>query len=253
MALAVVSTAAPPPTPPEDIPLLYLTWHAPYGDPRARTELSVDCRDMSGVDTLYLTFETRHRSMRFTGMSGTLVFEPQAGDTLGRYWFRARGEANEAMTFVDFDLLLNSAYVDSPWEQLVAGSVGFTHVGGRGRLDVSAHVAPKQAKNLFPGTRYVFSRVKLLRSRGGLPGCDQPMSIAWVGACAYSSLGERMWVPPGPGRRVTLNANGDGVATRRYRPVAAWLPRYAPPSWRTVEVGFEPMRTTPDSTYEPRH
>ena len=203
MVLAAAPIAAVPPTPPADIPLLYLTWHAPHGDPRARTALSVDCRDTTGVDTLYLTFETRRRGFRFTGMSGTLVFEPQAGDTLGPYWFRARGEANEAMTFVDFDLLLNSEYVDSPWERLVTGSVGFTHVGGRGRLDVSAHVTPKQAKNLFPRTRYAFARVKLLRARGRLAGCQQPMSIAWVGACAYSSLGESMWVPPGPNRRVT--------------------------------------------------
>jgi hypothetical protein len=241
---AVPNAVASPPA--NDVPNLYLTWHAPYGDPRARTTLAVDCRDTTGVDVLYLTFETRRQGMRFTGMSGTLVFEPQMGDTLGSYWFRARGEANQAKTFVDFEYF-NSETADTPWESRAVGSVGFGHVGGRGRLDMSAHVPPQQAKNLFPGTRYVVARIKLMRSNGHLPGCDQPMSIAMEAACLYTTLG-RTWIPPGLGHRVTMNAEREGVATGRFRPVAVWVPRFAPPSWRTVELGFEP--DPPESPHE---
>src|SRR5206468_5790768 len=110
-------------------PLLHLTWNAPYGEPRARTDIVTNCSVAAHDDTLWLTFEQPSNNLHCLSVSGALVFEPQQGDTLGSLWFFERGGANAGNIFIAYDML-PSPIVEKPWRGLVDGHVGCAHVGG---------------------------------------------------------------------------------------------------------------------------
>src|SRR3989442_11230866 len=64
-----------------DDPQIYLTWHAPFGQPGATDTLSAPA-GTTRADTLWLSFDSGKSSPTFIGFNGTLIFHPAQGDTL---------------------------------------------------------------------------------------------------------------------------------------------------------------------------
>ena len=237
---------------PDDPPPVHIAWHAPWGSPQATQNLVAECGDTTLVDTLFLTFECPKKYIqRVRGISGALLFEPQAGDTLGAFWFNERGGTNAGNLLVDFDLI-NTDDAQTPWRAYVAGRVGYAHEAGRGRLDLSADVPVAKVLNLFPGMTYYFARVTIHRKRCDLAGCLAPMRITWAG-------GRFRWNRPGskdasfgigPGQSVTWNAPRSSLACRRTRlAIETWVPPFAPPSRAVLAQG--PIQTPVKPSFEP--
>jgi hypothetical protein len=215
-----------------------LSWNAPWGEPRAVSAITVDCADTSDADTLYMTLRSDRSVVPLLGVTATLLFEPQGGDSLGSFWDLERGGVNNGSLLIDFDLVA-SENCSTPWKTLVAGRVGYSRVGGRGRLDVSADVPRTAVFNMNTGNCYILGRITLRRLRGKLAGCRQPMRVSWIGGIIRSTRpgSESLALVPGPGRSVTQNAPRSGIACRRTRlAVETWTPRLAPPSWSAMPV-----------------
>ena len=230
-------------------PELFMSWRAPWGDPRATQTIVADCADTTGADTLYLTIRSPRNVLPLLAMTGTLLFEPQRGDTLGEFWNLERSGANAGHLAVDFDLL-SSDLCSSPWKVLVGGSVGYTRAGGRGRLDMTADVPFAHVYNLHPNECYFFGRVTLHRARGYLAGCGQPMRISWIGGRVRSSRrgSESLAFGIGPNRTVTWNAQRQGLGTRRTRlAMETWVPRHAPPSRGSLPVVVSSPQVPPQA------
>ncbi len=223
---------------PIDAPRVHLTWNAPWGDSLASSSLTVDCADTSRVDLLFLTFESPRNILPLTGVSGTLLFEPEAGDTLGPFWFFERQDRNAGSLAVDFNLR-NAAGCLSAWRGKVDAGVGYGRVGQRGRLDLSADVAAADAQNLNPNTCFMFARVVIRHNRSELDGCKRPMRITWVGGRFRSHRpgSEELTTVTGPGHSVTWNAPRSGVNVRRSGPaIVTWVPRFAPSSRAALQL-----------------
>ena len=227
--------AAPKPiAPPEG----YLSWNAPAGEPLASRNLVPGGLDSTAADQLYLSIRVPRNIVPLVGLSGTLLFEPEDGDTLGAFWDFERGGANAGSLQIDFDKP-GTAECTKPWNGLVTGHVGYSRAGGRGRLDLSADVTPERAHHLVPSGYYLFARVTVPRTRCALPGCHQPVRITWVGGNLRSSRpgSESIWFGRGPERSVTWNAPPRGMTTRNTRlAVETWVPRFAPPSRKSIQV-----------------
>lgn len=243
------AASAPPPVRRIQQPELFLSWNAPWGEPRASRAIVADCSDTTGEDTLYLTLRSPRNVLPLLGMTGTLLFEPQRGDTLGPFWNLDRTGANAGNLLVDFDLL-SSESCSSPWKVLVGGRVGYSHVAGRGRLDITADVPFAHVYNLYPNECYFFGRVTLRRARASLAGCKQPMRISWIGGRVRSSRkgSESLVLGIGPERTVTWNAPLKGIGTRRTRlAMETWVPRHAPPSHGSAPVVVAPPPGLPQA------
>ena len=139
-------------------PQLFLSWHAPYGEPGASSTLDVACDATSPVDTLYLSFDPGSFGRGVVSMSGVLLFHPGPGDTLGDFWFFKRGSANEGGLLVDFANVLFPCY--RPWEGAPSTSAAYyNNRSGRGRLDLFCWIPLERSTWVVPGNTYCFARV----------------------------------------------------------------------------------------------
>ena len=225
--------AVPPSVRPAPPPVIHLTWHEPYGSPRATTSNTSSCDDTTTLDTLWLTYECPERVIHAMTVSGSLLFEPQAGEPLGSFWFFERNAANSGNLFVDFNIAF-PAPIKTPWSGLgpVLGPVGYTHEGGRGRLDMTALGPDGQAGVTDRGVLYAFARVIISSRHAELDGCRRAMVIRWAGARFITRFEGDLRVPPGPGQVVTWNAPRGGTPRATARgPAAFWTPARAPQSW----------------------
>jgi hypothetical protein len=219
-----------------DLPVVHMAWREPWGEPGAASAITRACGDTTLVDTLYLTLQAPKQHLPITGLSGTLLFEPMGGDTLDPYWHLERGDDDAGSLLVDFDFLERGA-ATSPWQAFVVGLVGYTRVGGRGRLDFSADVPNWRAKLLWPGTNYLCARVMLRHPARYAAGCARPMRVTWVGGRVRSTRAgsEELSFALAPLRSVTLNAPRGGFARRRLGlAMETWVPRLAPQSRLTL-------------------
>jgi hypothetical protein len=247
--IAAISAVTPPPATAAirkvvERPLLHLTWHEPYGSPRATTRLAPDCSNATGEDTLFLTFETPKSILHYLSISGALVFEPLDGDTLGSYWDFERGGQNSGNILIGFDPQYSDYYRFS-WEGAVEGHVGYTRAAGRGRLDISVN-GPNVARGgaSIQGQQFLFARVIIVHTPRPLTGCNRPMKITWVAARFPSRFEGDVYALPGARASVTWNAPRGPLPppTTRFAPLT-WLPQEVPPSRKVLET----MRGAPTS------
>ena len=230
-SLGIAAAPTPDTRPPIPQPILHVTWNAPYGDPRARSSIAPVCTDTTREDTLYVGFETGSRIVRVKNISAVVLFEPQAGDSLGSFWFFERGGANEGSLIVKYDFV-NGEYADSPWGVGFAyGHVGYTHDRVRGRLDISANAPPPLVKSWAPNLVFCFAQITISHRRSNLSGCGRPMSIACVGARFFTVDNREFRAATSPDQRVPWNPRRGGIPRRGARgPLVTWVPDVAPPS-----------------------
>lgn len=203
---------------------LYMAWGAPYGTPGARSEVTLDCRDTSRVDTLYLSVETGRDLPRLFAMFGRIVFHPAPGDSLGPFWdFRGAG-ANRAGLLVQMDAD-GSFPCARPWLYPGGGGTTYEFTPGLGELLVIYAVKPDDAAPVSGRTRYCFARLLLRQRRCDPGGARRPVCVEWR-EMGYSGGGDDIMVRRGPARFVSVNSPDGGVCAprRRAAAVGAWRP-----------------------------
>jgi hypothetical protein len=217
----------------EEAPRLFLSWHAPAGEPGATDTVTAVCADSMRVDTLWLSFEPTRDEPKFIGLLGELEIYSQGGDTLGGFWDMQPGGGN-------YGGLTGAWGPDSdfpgeqPWHFQGIRAVNYTRTRYRGTLKFFNVVPEFATDSLKAGHRYTVCRVYLRSKRPGLGGCASPACIAWQTA-------ELMFKPEAgtPATRGGENviARGGSVEACWGR-IPAWAPRAIPrPSPHATEPG----------------
>lgn len=170
---ALVTTAAPAWA--KD-PLVYLSWGAPWGQPGARTNLTVT-GDTTRVDTLYLSFDPGDNAPAFVGFTAWLKFHPPAGDTLGAFWHFGRTESNPMALRIEFDVAPYGKM--SPWGGAGMGMPSYEHTSQDGTLRFVYAVPANLGVELKGGSIYSPARIYISHRRAHLSGHDRPLCIEW--------------------------------------------------------------------------
>jgi hypothetical protein len=157
--------------------LMYLTWHAPWGQPGATQQLSFTKTDSTRVDTLFLSFDPGANAPGFIGLSAVLYFWPAPGDTLGSFWHFERDGDNSMSCQVSFDVTGYEAM--SPWKNAGMGLPRYDHTRKRGRLPFVYAVPAGTGTQLEAHKVYCLGRVLISHRRSNLSGYRQPMCIEW--------------------------------------------------------------------------
>jgi hypothetical protein len=186
-------------------PRLHLSWHAPYGAPRAAEVLTSSCGD-GGRDTLFLTFETGMDTTAFLGMESELLFRAPAGDTLGDRW--ADGSNMDVLFPLD-----SIPGCTRPWRG--AQSMSFTYFDrslGSARLRLSNVRPPQVPVAVRDSTLYLYARVLIRHPPAGTPGCDQPICVEWSRAEMLADTTAESTVMADRGSRPFVSVNSPGGA-----------------------------------------
>src|SRR5262245_50256280 len=157
--------------------LLYLTWHAPWGQPGATQQMSFQGSDTTRVDTLFLAFDPGAKAPGFIGLSSVLYFWPAAGDTLGSFWHFERDGENPMSCQVSFDVTGYESM--SPWKSTGMGLPRYKHDRMGGMLPFIYAVPAGTGTQLESGKIYVIGRVLISHKRAQLPGHRQATRMEW--------------------------------------------------------------------------
>lgn len=212
-----------------DEPRLYLSWHAPYGLPGASDTLIRACGDTSRVDTLFLSFDPGRACVTFVGMTATLRFRAQAGDSLGPQW-GAPG-AGPLPRWMRLEWAPDSSSgCPSPWSTRGFGFGGYRKLEGQGVLRMVYAVPSGDTARVEPGRRYGLALLLLRGLPLEGPFCRQPVCVEWTSATMADGSKET----PVEGRdcRVSLNSStrqvcnpaADPPAEKRAEPAKARRP-----------------------------
>ena len=186
-------------------PEIFLSWRAPYGEPRAVDTLVAACGDTARVDTLYLSFRPNANRDSLTAITSALLFHPAPGDTLEAFWGFERGATNNGNLLIMLhpDKLLD---YEQPRAYSGAGQVFFTHENGRARLHMVYFVDRAVSMGVSASQVYCFARVTIRHRRCDLPGYAKPVCIELDSAYVEYSPGNNMTITTGDHRHVTWNA-----------------------------------------------
>ena len=187
-------------------PKVYLTWHAPYGSPRATDTLSAACGDTSGRDTLWLSMHIGADSTNFYAYTMHLLFRAQPGDTLGPNWWFGGKEANPWNVRVEW---VQDSWKDchkpayfAPWT-----TVSYDRTRESGRLYMNYTIRADRAQVVGGDTLYCLARVLFPRPRPGQANCTQPICIEWsYGQFSFDLYGDDSYPQPGSQRFVSWNS-----------------------------------------------
>lgn len=158
---------------------LFLSWRAPWGQPRATTALVPTLRDTNGVDTLYLCMRPGRSSPTFNGFMATLDFRCAPGDTLGAFWAFERTGSNAGALGVQFGPEPEFP-CPQPWVTAGVGRPAWTRTPTGGQLRLVFAVPYTQAGSVDSAGVYALARVLIRHQRSRLSGSAQPMCIEWT-------------------------------------------------------------------------
>ncbi len=157
---------------------LFLTWHAPYGMPRASTALTVACGDTTAEDTLYLVCDPGNDSPSFLGFDATLFFHAQVGDTLGPYW-RSNPDPGDPRILRVLWEPDSTVRFPVPWRSPGLHFLRYDFTRGSGRLRMASG-ARDSGYALKYGTKYLLARVAIHHPGLEFPDCAQPICVEWA-------------------------------------------------------------------------
>ena len=190
-------------------PAVYLSWHAPWGEPRATDTLSTNC-DSTAIDTLWLAINPGFSSPTMLGFSVTLLFHPAAGETLSSMWRKSFMEEKIRLLMIDADPSPGLGYPQMFRTNGVgAASLDMTEHMGRLRIDY-ATPAP-EAIGITPG---LYALARVLVKRPGPPDsrCGEPVCIDWSALeLGVAASDDRRLRTHGPHRFVSLNSPGGAI------------------------------------------
>lgn len=222
-SLSVATAPVRPPT-------LYLSWAAPHGSPRARTDQMLPSGTEAAFDTLYLTFDPGRDAPTLFGISADLYFRANAPDTLSRLWsFNDRAEEDNNAV-LEFASPRDSSWgAPSPWTAQGFGGRKYGRTPGSGRYQIVYAVSEQVAGPVRAGQRYAFARLILPRGQQSIEHSDQPVCIEWAtaGLTFVLDSGEVDAARQGGSRFVTWKSK-DRRACADYTGIAApgsWKPK----------------------------
>ena len=208
-------------------PQLYLSWHAPFGSPRASETLSMASGDTTAADTLYLSFDPGHYDSTFLALDATITVRCAEGDTLSSFWHwgslgqvqlgprHARVEFNDTGTWP----------APSPWRAVGIGQSAYDWTRQSARVRLMYGIAVQQGAPLDSGTIYTIARLVVRHPAARITNATQPLCFEWTGSTfAYSNLLPEESVHYGDHRWVSLNSRG-GAICREYRESLRQAPR----------------------------
>ena len=203
---------------------IYLSWHAPWGQPGATDTLTAGC-DTSRVDTLWLAFDYGKASPSFLGVNGTLVFHPPLGDTLDGWWKREWGKSTPQQIRVMFPPRPDIHYAQ-PFHSGGMGGTMWDSLKAESRLRFIYAIPYRSAVSISRAT-YWIARVILEHPPASDPACGKPVCIEWTEAEITFDVGlDRTFVRNGTHRFVSLNSPGGAVAVpyREVNRLKGWQP-----------------------------
>ena len=158
---------------------IHLSWHAPYGTPRATSTLTVACGDTASVDTLYMTCDVGTDAPSFLGFQAALSIHAQAGDSLGPYWLF--GQESRTPSRVRAIWNADSGLIGRPpWGNVHGqGVLYYEHTRLAGSLQMAFAIPIDSALAVHLADRVVLARVLFPHPAPG-PGCAQPVCIEWA-------------------------------------------------------------------------
>jgi hypothetical protein len=216
--------------PPASPPLLYASWGAPWGTPRASAHVMAPCGTVAAYDTLYLTFDPGRDAPAFFGIMGEVYFRANSPDTLGSLWsFDDRPETDNNFQ-VEFPTPNDSSWgAPSPWKGQGFGAKKYDRTPGSGRLQIVYAVAEQVAGPVKAGRRYAWARLILPRGVKSMGRCEQPVCVEWstAGLTFVLDSGEVDAARQGGSRFTTWNSK-DGRSCADYTGIIApsgWKPK----------------------------
>jgi len=219
------STSVAPPASP---PLLYASWGAPWGTPRAQAQLMAPCGTEATYDTLYLTFDPGRDAPTLFGMTGEVYFRALSPDTLGPLWsFNERPETDNNFE-VEFPTPNESNWgAPSPWRGSGFGAKKYDRTPGSGRLQIVYAVPEQVASPVKAGQRYALARIIVPRGERSMGRCEQPVCVEWAtaGITFDTDKGETDAARQGGSRFATWNSKSG-------RSCADYTGIVAPSSWK---------------------
>ena len=209
---------------------LYLTWHAPFGQPGATDQLMAACGDTTVKDTLYLCFDPGSDIERFQSFTATLYFWAAGEDSLDAHWRFGEGQS---YTRLKAQYTPAIPGVEPAWPASAFAFSGYNSSRGSGKFRMVAAGPSGQGWPLQGGKTYVAAR--LLVPRPADPrSCDHPVCIEW--ALALFGLGNGALPEVKSGQRfVSWNSRGGKVCApmREFAAPPPWQPKLAPPpGWK---------------------
>ncbi len=224
-ALGLLVLAPGAPRAVSDESQIYLSWRAPYGSPRALSDLAAAAGDTSREDTLYLTCDLGTDSPQLNSMTGRLLVHATIGDTLSPYWHF--GHATEEPLRVRVLWGSDSTRgVRFPWSHLQGlGAIHYDCDAGTGELRLIYAVPDAQARPVKYGDRYVLARLVFQRPAAAADA-RHPVCIEWARATLGLTLNFEPEVTRGD-RFVSWNARGAAVCGTFSNPLKpkAWKPK----------------------------
>lgn len=188
---------------------VYLTWNAPYGDPRARSAIEVPCGDTTKVDTLYLCFDPGRDAAHFVGVTVNLYLRPTQGRRLPEFWKGGNvGLAGSPLT-VDFGSDPEAGF-ETVWGSTSIGAPKYDFLETSGRLVLVYANGTKSGPPLRGGRVYGVARVMVRRPAESSDGCGAPMCVEWFSSRLVYAPGEKGNVNRGE-RHVSINSPDGGV------------------------------------------
>jgi hypothetical protein len=225
---ASVDTLRPPPD-----ARLYLTWHAPFGQPGATDQLMAACGDTTAKDTLYMCFDPGRDAEHFQSFTATVYFWAATGDTLDPHL--SFGEGRDIKRLQVQFAPDSVAGAQPAWPTSAFAAAGYNATAGSGKLRMIA-AGPKGSGGwpLEAGSPYVAARLLVPRPSVKGRACDRPICIEW--AFALLGYGDKSLPEIHSGQRfVSWNSPG-GKACAPMRSFAApqpWQPkRQLPPGYK---------------------
>jgi hypothetical protein len=223
-ALLVTVTAFAPRPAHADDPAIYLTWNAPYGQPRASDTLSTTC-DTTRTDTLWLAFDSGKASPKFLAVTATLYFHAAVGDSLSPFWGRDYNGKPRWLK-IEAEPQPGLGY-PQPYRTNGGGGWAYTREGDAGRLRFIYATPYSEAigikRNVYAAARMIFKRPPASEER-----CGQPICIEWAESeISFDITGpEHTFVRTGPHRFVSINSPGGEICVpyRKAASLHGWKP-----------------------------
>lgn len=205
-----------------DEPHIFLSWHAPWGFPRATDTLISDC-DTTRSDTLWLSFDSGKASPTYLGFQATLLFHPAPGDTLLGWWTEDFEKGKPPFFQIELEPVPGLGY-PQPYRTNGAGGTKYDGVGPDARYRMIYATPLDKAIGIQRGN-YVLARLVIRRPPAGNAACGKPLCIEWADAHLSFGVGaDQATVKTGPHRFVSLNSPGGAVAVpyRRAAQLNGW-------------------------------
>jgi hypothetical protein len=176
------------------LPTLFLSWHAPYGMPRASETLPIGPGALH-PDTLWLTAVTGRSARQFFGFDAKLRFRDPSGDSLGNYWRFGGGFSNPHNVRVEFT---DSRWpTPSPYSSPGFGGTRYSRDAAGAVLDMTYAVPSDSATAVGADTPYALARV-VFPSPEDAASYARPICIHWAD-CGLSLSLVGPTLHPGPG------------------------------------------------------